>query len=90
MTLGLLRLGGDWKGNLPEAVELKVQSSLDGTEWKDVAAVKDARSWYADGEGVIIPATEPARFWRLTFRHADYGKGGCVAFQKLILSASER
>lgn len=90
MTLGLLRLGGDWKGNLPEVVELKVQSSLDGTEWKDVAAVKDARSWYADGDGVIIPATEPARFWRLKFRHGDFGKGGCVAFQKLILSASER
>jgi hypothetical protein len=27
---------------------------------------------------------------RMTFRHADYGKGGCVAFQKLMLSASER
>jgi len=90
MTLGLLRLGGEWKGNLPEVVELKVHSSLDGTEWKDVAAVKDARSWYADGDGVMIPETEPARFWRLSFRHGDYGKGGCIAFQKLMLFASER
>jgi hypothetical protein len=27
---------------------------------------------------------------RMTFSHADYGKGGCVAFQKLMLFASKR
>ena len=87
-SLGLIRLGGEWKGNLPEVIELKVQSSTDGTEWQDVAAVKDARTWYADGDGVTIPATEPARFWRLTFRHPEYGKGGCMAFHKIEVYGS--
>jgi hypothetical protein len=87
--MGFFRLGGAWKGTLPEAIELKVQSSMDGTEWQDVAAVKDARSWYADGDGVMIPAMEPARCWRLTFRNAAAGGGGCVAFRKLALYGYE-